>query len=163
MKRLFMIICCIFLLAGPALGDTIAALALEGGNGTSIATWTGNNNRWNTIPDSIWPLGVSSSPGGPLLNSTVDTSIPALPFGTYYLYAEPNPPGWETIPYLISIFPATPLYQSKLFSLLPGTMGPGPAGPGLRAILTSSWVGPQALPTWWDQVIWAVMESTITT
>jgi hypothetical protein len=89
MKRLIMMFLCIFLLVGSAQAVTIEGMTLYGGNGDTFATWGGNGQIWNTFNDGIWVLGVSSAPGGPLLNAA-DTTISGLAFGNYYLYAEPT-------------------------------------------------------------------------
>lgn len=90
MKRFIMMFLCFFMLVGSAQAVTIESMSLYGGEGSTFATWGGNGQRWDTIPSNgNWVLGVSSDAGGPLLNSN-DTSITKLPFGNYYLYAEPT-------------------------------------------------------------------------
>jgi hypothetical protein len=79
MKRLIMMFLCVFLLAGSAQAVTITGMTLYGGAG----------QVWNTVfNDFTWELGVSSAAEGPLLN-TDETTI-SVPFGNYYLYAEPT-------------------------------------------------------------------------
>lgn len=79
----------VFLLSGSAKATTIERMYLSGGYGASFGNWQANDQIWDTVPDIIWELGVSSAPGGPLLNAA-DTTISGLPFGNFFLYAEPS-------------------------------------------------------------------------
>ena len=90
MKRLIMMLLCVFLLAGSAQAVTIEGMSLFGGDGATFDTWQSDGQAWSTLSwSTAWVLGVSSSPGGPLLNQA-DTSISGLSVGNYYLYAEPT-------------------------------------------------------------------------
>jgi hypothetical protein len=94
MKRLIMMLLCIFLLAGSAQAVTIEGMTLYGGNGATFGSWGWNSQGWTTNNTGWWVLGVSSNPGssptyGPLLNQS-NTTITGLSFGNYYLYAEPT-------------------------------------------------------------------------
>jgi hypothetical protein len=89
MKRIIMLLLCMYLGAGSAQAVTIEGMTLWGGTGSTLGTWNSNGQIWDTFPDAIWELGVSSAPGGPLLNAANET-ITGLSFGNYYLYAEPT-------------------------------------------------------------------------
>ena len=110
------------MLVGSAQAVTIEAMWLYGGNGDSLTNWGGGNGQiWNTVPvDGIWALGVSSAPGGPLLNAS-NTSISGLPFGNYYLYAEPTDLGKNP---LLKVYLSDSTISYTLF-MLDGSNGSG--------------------------------------
>lgn len=93
MKRAIMIVLSLFLLAGSAQAGIINRMTLRGGNGDTFGLWVPNHQSWSCPTGGGYILGVSKHPGseptyGPLLNNP-DTSID-IPWGDYYLYAEPT-------------------------------------------------------------------------
>lgn len=92
-----------------------------------------NSFNYNTVsqafPGSMM-LGVSSQPGGVLLNNPADATISALPDGVYYLYAQGVNTAWpEGAAYLqiFTISGGTPKGTGVWFSIpsgsIPGTFG----------------------------------------
>jgi hypothetical protein len=88
---------------------TIQSITLDGGNGTTLATWTPTIAVWTTENVNHWVLGVSSSSGGPLLNQANGT-LTGISLGGYFLYGDPYP--WGTNPKLIAVFSDNTVHQA---------------------------------------------------